>query len=418
MQVKFARKKGYPFLTYNGVHAAITTLGNMNCGIEISLSKLTSVDIAPDGQTARIGGGAQSKNVVDTLWAAGKQTVTGACECVSYMGPALGGGHGWLQGRHGLIADQILSMNVVLADGTLTTIGNNDPLMWAMKGAGANFGIVTSVMTQIYDIQHSNWAGETITFSGDKVDAVYKTANDVIVRNGAQPVDLANWSYWLNTPADPTKPVIVFFILQEGVNAVDPSYTQPFHDIGTLSVQPMSGTYLDLAAWTDVSLKDPPCQKDPVAAHPRFPIYLDTYNPTAMTQAYDLYAAQAGPSSPFNNSIFMFESYAHEGVDSIPADSTAFAFRENHLLTAPLINYAPANDATLTAQAKQLGDQLREVLHQGSGQQEVHAYVNYAYGDENDQEWYGYESWRQTRLHNLKSQFDPTGQFSFFAPIN
>jgi FAD/FMN-containing dehydrogenase len=130
--------------------------------------------------------------------------VTGTCECVSVLGPALGGGHGWLQGHHGLVADQFVSMNIVLANGTLQTIDANSDLFWAMKGAGHNFGIVTSLTSKIYDIQHSNWAIETLIFTGDKVEAIYQAANDYLLKNGTQPAEVINWSYWLNNPeADP-----------------------------------------------------------------------------------------------------------------------------------------------------------------------------------------------------------------------
>jgi FAD/FMN-containing dehydrogenase len=135
-----------------------------------------------------------------------KKTVTGTCECVSYLGPALGGGHGWLQGHHGLIADQFVSMDVVLANGSLKTIDANSDLWWAMKGAGHNFGIVTSVTIKTFDIEQPEWAIETLTFSGDKVEAVYQAANDHLLQNGTQPVDIINWSYWLNNPsADATR---------------------------------------------------------------------------------------------------------------------------------------------------------------------------------------------------------------------
>jgi FAD/FMN-containing dehydrogenase len=132
--------------------------------------------------------------------------VTGTCECVSFLGPALGGGHGWLQGHHGLISDQFTSMNVVLANGTLTTVDAKSDLFWAMKGAGHNYGIVTSVTTKIYDIVHTNWAIETIIFSGDKVEAVYEAANKYILQNGQQSSDIINWSYWMNDASvDPEK---------------------------------------------------------------------------------------------------------------------------------------------------------------------------------------------------------------------
>lgn len=164
------------------------------------MRKLSGVAIAEDGTTATIGGGTISKEVTDELWAAGKQTVTGACECVSYMGPGLGGGHGWLQGRYGLVADQFQSMNVVLANGSLKTIYPSSELWWAMNGAGHNFGIVTSVTARIYDVQHRDWAIETLTFSGDKIEAVYQAANQHMLQNGSQPVDVINWSYWQNSP--------------------------------------------------------------------------------------------------------------------------------------------------------------------------------------------------------------------------
>jgi hypothetical protein len=74
IQVKYANQKELPFLAFNGAHAAITTLGKMDHGIEIYLNQLSSVEIAKDGKTATFGGGIMSKNATDALWAAGKQT--------------------------------------------------------------------------------------------------------------------------------------------------------------------------------------------------------------------------------------------------------------------------------------------------------------------------------------------------------
>lgn len=117
---------------------------------------------------------------------------------MSYLGPALGGGHGWLQGHHGLIADQWTSLNIVLANGDLKTIDATSDLWWAMQGAGHNYGIVTSVTTKIYDIVYTDWAIETIIFSGDKIEEVYVAANEQILQGGEQSSDIINWSYWLN----------------------------------------------------------------------------------------------------------------------------------------------------------------------------------------------------------------------------
>lgn len=101
-------------------------------------------------------------------------------------------------------------MNVVLANGNLVTIDANSDLMYAMKGAGHNFGIVTSVTSKIFDIEHTNWAIDTLIFSGDKIEEVYEAANAEILQEGRQDADIINWSYWMNDlTLDTERPVIV-----------------------------------------------------------------------------------------------------------------------------------------------------------------------------------------------------------------
>ncbi|KAJ5059245.1 hypothetical protein J3E74DRAFT_428841 [Bipolaris maydis] len=392
--VKFANQHDIPFLTHNGHHGTLTTLGKMDYGIEIYMPQLDSIAISKDGKSVTVGGGINSKKLIDTLWTAGKQTVTGCCECVSFLGPALGGGHGWLQGRHGLITDQFESMNIVLANGDFKSIDSRSDLWWGMQGAGQNFGIVTSVTTKIYDIEHSNWAIETIIFSGDKVEEVYGAANKHILRGGNQSVEIQNWSYWQNDATlDSERPVIIMYIIQEGVTFVESKYTAPFHDIGPLTITPQSGSYLDLAKWTSIALDSPPYQ-DFGFNNPRFPIYTSTYNITAQRKAYDLYvSAISGADNPYYNSIFMFEDYPSDSVRHRDNSASAFGFRNDYLLSAPLIIYnftGQAQDDTV----KQLGTQLRNIIWEGTGRKELHTYVNYAYGDEGSPSWYGHEEWR------------------------
>lgn len=209
--------------------------------------------------------------------------------------------------------------------------------------------------------------------------------------------------------------MILFYIIQEGVTSVDPVYTKPFHDLSPLSVTAENGTYLNLAAWTQISLDATPCQKSGLA-NPRFPLYLGDYNVTAQKLAYDLFASSANSSSAFNASIFMFEDYPSGGVKAVDGDTTAFAFRGANILSAPLITYAPS-DAARDEQAADLGNGLRDILHAGSGDSEYRVYVNYAYGDEGPTGWYGSEEWRQSRLQTLKSTYDPAGLFSYYGPI-
>lgn len=112
----------------------------------------------------------------------------------------------------------------------------------------------------------------------------------------------------------------------------------------------------------------------------------------------------------------MFEDYSSQGVKAIDSDSTAFAFRDANILSAPLLTYTPT-DTARDQQAAELGNELRDVLHAGSNEPDYRVYVNYAYGDETPAKWYGSEDWRQQRLRSLKEKYDPEGVFSFYAPI-
>lgn len=90
---------------------------------------------------------------------------------------ALGDGHGRYEGLYGLIQDNIVHYNVVLGNGT--EIGVNETsypdLLYALKGAGHNFGIVTSVVEKIYP--RENWYQKTYTWTQDRLETVFEALN-------------------------------------------------------------------------------------------------------------------------------------------------------------------------------------------------------------------------------------------------
>lgn len=96
-------------------------------------------------------------------------------------------------------------MNIVLADGTLTTIDNTSDLWWAVQGAGHNFGIVTSVTSKIYDIEYPDWAYKSYIFTGDKFSGVFDNVNKHLLKNGTQPVDITNYARLYNDPTTSDK---------------------------------------------------------------------------------------------------------------------------------------------------------------------------------------------------------------------
>jgi FAD/FMN-containing dehydrogenase len=103
-----------------------------------------------------------------------------------------------LQGRYGLISDQFVSLNLVTADGKVLKVDKNHELWWAIQGAGHNFGIVTSITSKIYDNVRPKWAYSQFIFTGDKVEGLYATINDKLLKNGTQDVNVINYSFFTN----------------------------------------------------------------------------------------------------------------------------------------------------------------------------------------------------------------------------
>ncbi|RWA09270.1 hypothetical protein EKO27_g5840 [Xylaria grammica] len=373
--VKYANQNNLPFIAVSGGHGAIITESRVQNGIEIWMNQLNTVEI--DGYVARVDGGALTKTVSHALWQAGKQTV--------------------------------------LASGDIKTIDRTCDLWWAMQGAGHNFGIVTSVSVKIYDIQYPDWAYEMFTFTGDKVEGLFDNLNVHLLRNGWPPVNIVNFAIFKRVPEIDVKPIIYLWIFQEGATSVDSAYSKPFHHLGPSATGVGSGTYLDVPRWLGWDSDAPSCQNSGLA-NTRFPIDIRSYNVQAVRKAYDLFTDVTQKIPELNGSRFLFEGYSLQGVKAVPGESTAYAFREDNLLVAPVISWTPSGP-DIARKATDFGKRLRQIIYEGTGRSELHSYVNYAFGDETPQNWYGYERQRQQRLLGLKNNYDPDRKFSFYAPI-
>jgi len=116
------------------------------------------------------------------------------------MGIMLGGGHGYLQGLFGLLADQILEARVVLADGSsvVASPSSNRQLFFALRGAGHNFGIVTGLKYKIYN-RIASWTEINFIFTQDKLEQVFQVANNYI-SDANHPAKLILWYTFLRRP--------------------------------------------------------------------------------------------------------------------------------------------------------------------------------------------------------------------------
>lgn len=116
---------------------------------------------------------------------------TGAHECVGFTGLALGGGHGRYEGKYGLASDNLISLNTVLADGSTIEVSetSHPDLFWGMKGAGHNYGIVTSLEVKVFPREVDMWHYHNYFWSGDKLETVFERAN-AFHGNGSTPVKM------------------------------------------------------------------------------------------------------------------------------------------------------------------------------------------------------------------------------------
>lgn len=121
----------------------------------IDTSSMRSVLVDPERRTARVGPGATAADVVAAAAPFGLAPVTGTDGTVGLTGFTLGGGHGFLARRYGLAADNLLRADVVGADGELLTAREDrrSGLFWALRGAGGNFGVATSLELRLHPVR-------------------------------------------------------------------------------------------------------------------------------------------------------------------------------------------------------------------------------------------------------------------------
>ncbi|MGE5175478.1 MAG: FAD-binding oxidoreductase, partial [Hyphomicrobiales bacterium] len=158
--VSFARKHNLRVAVRGGGH---NIAGNAVCddGMLIDLSRMRSVRVDPATKRATVAGGALLGDVDHETQAFGLAVPVGINSTTGIAGLTLGGGFGWLSRRYGLTADNLLSADVVTAEGKLlrASAKENADLFWGLRGGGGNFGIVTSFEFKLHPVGPEVLAG-------------------------------------------------------------------------------------------------------------------------------------------------------------------------------------------------------------------------------------------------------------------
>lgn len=194
--VNFAREEDIPLAIRGGGHNG-GGLGTCDDGLVIDLSPMKGVRVDPVARTARVEAGCTWGDVDHATHAFGLATPSGIISTTGVGGLTLGGGLGHLARTCGLSLDNVLEVDMVLADGSFVTANSqqNQDLFWAVRGGGGNFGVVTSFLFKLHPIS-TVYAGPML-WHLDQAPEVMRWYREYITN---APEEMNGWFAFLTVP--------------------------------------------------------------------------------------------------------------------------------------------------------------------------------------------------------------------------
>jgi FAD/FMN-containing dehydrogenase len=200
--VDYARDQGLDLAVRGGGHSG-PGLGVCDNGLVLDLSPMKGIRVDPEARTVRVQGGCVWGEVDHATHAFGLATPSGFVSTTGVSGLTLGGGIGYLSRTYGLTIDNLLGVDMVLADGRFVkaSADENADLFWAVRGGGGNFGVVTSFVFQLHPV--STVYGGPILWPMNQAAELMKFWRDFIL---AAPEDINGWFGFLTVPPAPPFP--------------------------------------------------------------------------------------------------------------------------------------------------------------------------------------------------------------------
>ncbi|ALS61166.1 FAD-binding oxidoreductase [Pandoraea norimbergensis] len=235
--VDFARDNKLPLAVRGGAH---NIAGTAVCdgGLMIDLSPMTSVRVDPVARRAYVEPGATLGDFDHEAQAFGLATPLGINSTTGVSGLTLGGGFGWLTRKYGMTIDNLLSADVVTADGELvhTAADAHEHLFWAIRGGGGNFGVVTMFEFQLHPVGPQVYGGLVVLPLAQAKDALKRYR--VAARD--MPDALSVWAVLRLAPPLPFlpeavhgKPVVAFASCYTGALEDGPAALAAVRQFGT-----------------------------------------------------------------------------------------------------------------------------------------------------------------------------------------
>ena len=351
-------------------------------------------EVKVDGDVATVGGGATANDLIAAAAASGRSAATGSVGAVGMAGLTLGGGYGPLNGVAGLAADNLLSAEVVLADGTVVvaTEASEADLLWALRGGGGNFGVVTSMRVRLHPVP---------AVCTGRVIFPFGQARDVLAGFGEliaeAPDELTVQAGFLSAP-DGT-PVLFFLPTWSGAPDDGAPWVKRLESLGT----PL------MSAVGPAGYGEPLRRGDEMFARDGRHYAIRTRNLAGLTAGTvdALVAAGADRTSPLS-AINLH--HFHGAATRVPLPATAFGVRQPHFMAEILASWRPAagQDADSAAPHRRWADTTAEQLN-------PHAlpggYPNLLTADEPERVEHAYGP-NAARLIAAKRTYDPGNIFT------
>ncbi len=312
--VRWTRSHGLPLSVRGAGHDAAGRALREH-GVVIDCSQMRAVTIDPVTRTAQVQGGATMGDLIEAAQHYGLATTTGTYSTVGMAGFTLGGGYGPLTGMYGLGVDNLLSAQVVTANGQLVTAHAEDhaDLLWGLRGGGGNFGAVVSLEYRLHPL--TTVLSGLLLYPLDQARAVLRSLNEFLT---TAPDELTIQSGFLQTPDG--SPVLFLSPTYCGPLQAGEQVLAPLRTFGTLlvdQVQPVA--YNTLIHELDALA--------PKGRH----YYVQTQSLNGLqTETIEVLIEQGMPfSSPF--SVISLDNF-HGAASRVGVSETAFALRQNHLM--------------------------------------------------------------------------------------
>lgn len=393
--VNFARDKGLEVGVRCGGHSvAGLSIGN---GILIDLAGMKQIDVDPSAKIARTGGGVLWGEFDATTQEHGLHTPGGRVTTTGVGGFTTGGGYGWTSSKYGLTCDNLVSAEVVTADGNVLTASEdeNEDLFWGIRGGGGNFGVVTRFDFRLHELGPIVLAGLAL-WPIERSPEVLRGWRDYVA---AAPDELSTACVVLTAPPEEFVPDHLKGQAAIGMAAIyvgDPeegtSVIQPLKDLGPEVdlIEPMPYTAFQAIL-------------DPSAPKGLRNYWRGEYLSGLSDEAIDTFVEHApevrAAAIPFSQMLIF---RIGQGVAAISDDATAFSHRDADYMFHPISVWEdPADDERVIAANRAFADAMRP-FSTGA------AYLNFTPEADRVRDAFGE---KYERLVALKDKYDPGNLF-------